>query len=54
GDNNDSWPHIHNPLLSENGLTGNTQSETDTDRSVGEEETTSKRRRRSWWDPQPA
>ncbi|WJX43562.1 Splicing factor 1 [Trifolium repens] len=52
-DNNDSRPHIHNQLLSENGLTGNTRSGTDKDQSGGEEETTSKRRRRSRWDPQP-
>ncbi|PNX73351.1 splicing factor 1-like protein [Trifolium pratense] len=52
-DNNDSRPHIHNPLLSDNGLTANTRSGTDKDQSGGEEETTSKRRRRSRWDPQP-
>ncbi|KAK2433306.1 KH domain-containing protein [Trifolium repens] len=52
-DNNDSRPQIHNQLLSENGLTGNTRSGTDKDQSGGEEETTSKRRRRSRWDPQP-
>ncbi|KAK7312087.1 hypothetical protein VNO77_35659 [Canavalia gladiata] len=44
---------IAKPLVSENGLTGNTRSGTDKDQSGGEEETTSKRRRRSRWDPQP-
>ena len=53
GDAN-SQPQIAKPLLSENGLTGNTtRSGTDKDQSGGEEETTSKRRRRSRWDPQP-
>ncbi|KAI3519574.1 hypothetical protein L1887_08784 [Cichorium endivia] len=45
---------IQKPLLSENGLTNNTNSGTDKDCSGGEEETTSRRRRKSRWDPPPS
>ncbi|KAK1409215.1 hypothetical protein QVD17_35740 [Tagetes erecta] len=41
-------------LISQNGLTKNTNSGTDKDFSGGEEETTSRRRRKSRWDPPPS